>query len=35
MKYPVLIGRSFMQDVVLVDVSQEYIQPKLEADDRK
>lgn len=35
MKYPVLIGRSFMQDVVLVDVSQEYIQPKLEVDDRK
>ncbi|MEH6453099.1 MAG: ATP-dependent zinc protease, partial [Psychromonas sp.] len=28
MEYPVLIGRSFMQDIVLVDVSQEYIYPK-------
>lgn len=28
MEYPVLIGRSFMQDLVLVDVSQEYVHPK-------
>lgn len=28
MEYPVLIGRSFMRDVVLVDVSKEYIHPK-------
>ena len=31
MEYPVLIGRTFMQDVVLVDVSQEYIYPKYKA----
>jgi len=28
MEFPVLIGRSFMQDVILVDVSKEYIYPK-------
>ena len=28
MEYPVLIGRSFMQDVILVDVSKEYIYRK-------
>ncbi len=31
MVYPVLIGRTFMQDVVLVDVSKEYIHPKYNA----
>lgn len=31
MKYPVLIGRTFMKDVVLVDVSKEYIFPKYQA----
>jgi hypothetical protein len=31
MEYPVLIGRTFMQDVVLVDVSKEYIFPKYQA----
>lgn len=31
MEYPVLIGRTFMQDVVLVDVSEEYIFPKYQA----
>ncbi|MDA7747401.1 ATP-dependent zinc protease [Psychromonas sp.] len=35
MEYPVLIGRTFMQDVVLVDVSQEYIHPKYQAKDKK
>jgi hypothetical protein len=28
MEYPVLIGRTFIQDVILVDVSKEYIHPK-------
>lgn len=28
MEYPILIGRSFLQDVAVVDVSQEYIHPK-------
>lgn len=28
MEYPILIGRSFMQDLILVDVSRDYIQPK-------
>lgn len=28
MEFPVLIGRSFMRDIVLVDVSQKYIYPK-------
>ncbi len=28
MDYPILIGRSFLQDVALVDVSQEFIYPK-------
>ncbi len=28
MEYPVLIGRAFMRDIVLVDVSKEYIHPK-------
>jgi outer membrane murein-binding lipoprotein Lpp len=31
MEYPVLIGRTFMQDVVLVDVSKEYIFPKYQS----
>ena len=31
MEYPVLIGRTFMQDVILVDVSKEYIYPKYQA----
>lgn len=34
MEYPVLIGRTFMQDVVLVDVSQEYIHPKYKAETK-
>ncbi|PKF60499.1 hypothetical protein CW745_14920 [Psychromonas sp. psych-6C06] len=35
MEYPVLIGRTFMQDVVLVDVSKEYIFPKYQAPAKK
>lgn len=35
MKYPVLIGRTFMRDVVLVDVSKEYIFPKYQAPATK
>lgn len=35
MTYPVLIGRSFMKDVVLVDVSQEYTHPKYQVEDSK
>lgn len=31
MQYPVLIGRSFMRDVILVDVSKEYSFPKYQA----
>lgn len=31
MEFPVLIGRTFMQDVVIVDVSKEYIYPKYQA----
>ena len=31
MEYPILIGRTFIQDVILVDVSQEYIHPKYKA----
>ena len=31
MEYPVLIGRTFLQDVALVDVSKEYIYPKYQA----
>ena len=31
MEYPILIGRTFLQDVALVDVSQEYIYPKYQA----
>ncbi|MCW8996830.1 MAG: ATP-dependent zinc protease [Psychromonas sp.] len=31
MDYPILIGRSFMQDVILVDVSKEYIHPQYQA----
>jgi len=31
MAYPVLIGRTFMRDVILVDVSKEYIFPKYQA----
>jgi len=31
MEYPVLIGRTFMQDVILVDVSKEYVFPKYQA----
>lgn len=34
MEYPVLIGRTFMQDVILVDVSQEYIHPKYKAPSK-
>lgn len=34
MEYPVLIGRTFMQDVVLVDVSKEYIHPKYKAETK-
>lgn len=35
MEFPVLIGRTFMQDVVLVDVSQDYIHPKYQAKTKK
>lgn len=35
MEYPVLIGRTFMQDVILVDVSKEYIFPKYHASVKK
>ncbi len=31
MEYPVLIGRTFMRDVILVDVSKKYIYPKYRA----
>ena len=31
MEYPVLIGRTFMRDVILVDVSKKYIYPKYKA----
>ncbi|MFT6987065.1 MAG: hypothetical protein ACJAT7_002918 [Psychromonas sp.] len=32
MEYPVLIGRTFLQDVILVDVSKEYIHPQYHAE---
>lgn len=35
MEYPVLIGRSFMRDVVLVDVSKEYIHPKYKTTEKQ
>lgn len=35
MRYPVLIGRTFIQDVILVDVSKEYIYPKYQASKNK
>ncbi|WP_051303253.1 ATP-dependent zinc protease family protein [Psychromonas aquimarina] len=35
MEYPVLIGRTFMRDVILVDVSQEYIHPKYQKKAKK
>lgn len=35
MEYPVLIGRTFMKDVVLVDISQDYIHPKYQATNKK
>ena len=35
MAYPMLIGRSFMRDVVLVDVSKKYIFPKYQAPTEK
>ncbi|WP_019615803.1 ATP-dependent zinc protease family protein [Psychromonas ossibalaenae] len=35
MEYPVLIGRTFMRDVILVDVSQEYIHPKYQEKTKK
>ena len=35
MDYAVLIGRSFIQDVMIVDVSQDYIHPKYQAEDNK
>lgn len=35
MEYPVLIGRTFMQDIVLVDVSKEYIFPKYQVPAKK
>ena len=31
MSYPMLLGRSFLQDVTLIDVSQELTQPKVDA----
>jgi len=35
MDYAVLIGRSFIQDVIVVDVSQDYIYPKYQEQDKK
>lgn len=35
MDYPVLIGRSFIQDVIVVDVSQNYIHPKYQEQGQK
>ncbi len=35
MEYPVLIGRTFMQDLVLVDISQEYIHPKYKSKTKE
>jgi len=35
MEYPVLIGRSFMRDVVLVDVSKEYIHSKYKTIEKQ
>jgi hypothetical protein len=35
MGFPVLIGRSFIQDVIVVDVSQNYIHPKYQEQDKK
>jgi len=35
MEYPVLIGRTFLKDVALVDVSQDYIHPKYQAKSKK
>ena len=35
MEYAVLIGRSFMQDVIVVDVSKDYIYPKYQPKDTK
>jgi hypothetical protein len=35
MDYPVLIGRTFMQDIILVDVSKEYIYPKYQTSTKK
>ncbi|MBB1271548.1 ATP-dependent zinc protease [Psychromonas sp. SR45-3] len=35
MDYAVLIGRSFIQDVMIVDVSQDYIHPKYQAENNK
>lgn len=32
MTYPMLLGRSFLQDLVLIDVSQELTQPKIEPE---
>ena len=35
MEYAVLIGHSFMQDVIMVDVSKDYIYPKYQPQDTK
>jgi hypothetical protein len=35
MEYPVLIGRTFLKDVALVDVGQDYIHPKYQAKSKK
>lgn len=35
MSYAVLIGRSFIQDVIVVDVSRDYIYPKYQPQDEK
>lgn len=35
MDYAVLIGRSFIQDVIVVDVSKDYIYPKYQPQDEK
>src|SRR5690606_8163018 len=33
MSYPMLLGRSFLQDVALIDVGKEFTQPKFEIED--
>jgi len=35
MTYPILLGRSFLRDVTLIDVGRQYVQPKFEPDQPK